>query len=200
MSFFDWFSLCTVTLFVIVFTARTLALGRQGVRVFMIGIGKAGFRAAVEIGAMVLLAAYLLSVVLQALNPWWAPGFWVRTMYHAAAPRMAGVALMIFGYGLFFWGLASFGGSWRIGIDKDSPGTLITEGAFALLRNPVFTFMDMLLAGTVLVYPTWPFLVMAVVFIVGVHFHIREEENFLSGHYGAAYRDYCARVRRYGLF
>jgi protein-S-isoprenylcysteine O-methyltransferase Ste14 len=197
MDFYDWFALAALALFLAAFVGRTLALGARGVRVFVIGAGKRGVRRAVEAAAMVILVLFWALTIGHALR--WErlaavdlPAFTTGAPAHAA-----GAALVAAGLGFFLGALASFGGSWRIGIDKRKPGSLVTGGVFAVTRNPVFLGMDLSFIGTLLLYPTWAFLALAAVFVVGVHFHIREEERFLLEAYGNAYVSYKSRVARY---
>ncbi len=196
MGFFDWFSLAFLLAFLCAFIGRTLVLSARGTRVFMIAEGKGGVRAVIEVGGVVLLALFLALVAVQSVHvPAFAP--LRRALFSWIPGRIAGAVLLAAGLILFVSGLVSFGSSWRIGIDKQKPGELTTTGAFALTRNPVFLAFDLCFIGTFLVYPTWPFLVLGVVFIAGVHVHILEEERFLTGRYGAPYLGYCARVPRY---
>jgi protein-S-isoprenylcysteine O-methyltransferase Ste14 len=68
---------------------------------------------------------------------------------------------------------------------------------FALSRNPIFLAMDLFLVGTALMSGRWIPAAVAVVALAGFHRQIRNEERFLEGHYGDAYRAYRNRVRRY---
>lgn len=199
MDAFDFFSLCALAFFLAVFLGRTVMLARKGIRVFAIGAGKTGFRAVLEIGAIVLLWLFVANTALHGLHLRIRALGWTTTLFTLRPARIVGAALSGFGFFLFLWGILSFGDSWRIGIDKQRPDALVTGGAFGALRNPIFAFMDLYFIGTFLIYPTWPFLAMAAIFTVGVHFHIREEERFLQKRYGEQYAAYCRRVRRYGL-
>ncbi len=199
MDFFDVLSLVVLGVFLAGFLGRTVALETHGVHVFVIGAGKKGIRAAREYAAVVILLVYLAAVPWQALH---APRF-LPVLFTPLVPwtpsRIAGAGFLVLGVSAFIAALVSFGRSWRIGIDTQSPGGLATQGVFKVSRNPIFTSMDLLLIGTFLVYPTWLFLALAVVFAVGVHFHILEEERFLSSRYGKEYTQYAARVPRYFL-
>ena len=42
-----------------------------------------------------------------------------------------------------------------MGIDEEKPGELITTGAFALSRNPIYTAFGMVLIGNFLIIPNW---------------------------------------------
>ena len=96
------------------------------------------------------------------------------------------------------WSLASFGRSFRVGIDTTTPGSLVTSGVFAFSRNPIYTAFAFILLDTFLIFPNWysccftlspPWL-----------FHrqvLREEkeQHNVKEHYGADYAEYC---RKYG--
>ncbi len=199
MNFFDWFSLMALAVFLAAFIGRTVALSARGTRVFVIGAGKHEIRAAVEAGAIVILLLLCAVIVTHSLHARWIPEVLTRTFFSALPARISGAVLIAFGIGLFLAALASFGASWRIGIDKSAPGALMTGGAFGISRNPAFFGMDLIFAGTFLIYPTWIFLALAAIFVIGAHFHILEEERFLREKNGSAYAEYRARVPRYLL-
>jgi protein-S-isoprenylcysteine O-methyltransferase Ste14 len=116
---------------------------------------------------------------------------------HSPLARGIGACLVLVGSVLFIWALASFGTSWRVGIDKRSPRALVTTGLFAFSRNPIFVFVDLYFVGTFLLNGTIIFLMAAVLVVVGLHVQILQEEQFLRAQYGQAYREYCARAPRY---
>jgi protein-S-isoprenylcysteine O-methyltransferase Ste14 len=199
MNFFDWFSLAALAAFLAAFIGRTILLGTRGVRVFVIGAGKSGIRSAIEVGAVVILLLFFTLIVARSLYAPWIPEAISRVFFASLPARILGAALVTTGITLFLAALASFGPSWRIGIDKRKPGALVTGGAFGISRNPVFFGMDLYFIGTFLIHPTWAFLAFGAIFAVGVHFHILEEERFLTEKYGDAYREYRGRVSRYLL-
>ena len=49
---------------------------------------------------------------------------------------------------------AGMGASWRVGVDATERTELVTTGAFAVVRNPIFTAMLTTLAGLTLLVPT----------------------------------------------
>lgn len=89
------------------------------------------------------------------------------------------------------------GKSWRVGIDKDNAGKLVTGGIFSITRNPIFVFIDMYFIGTFLIFPNLFFLILMVITIIGMHYQILQEEYFLLSHYGDEYKKYMNKVRRY---
>jgi protein-S-isoprenylcysteine O-methyltransferase Ste14 len=70
-----------------------------------------------------------------------------------------GIILCVLGLILFMLGLISFGKSFRVGIDEDRPGTLVTTGVFAFSRNPLYTAFGLILTGIFLVLPNWILLI-----------------------------------------
>jgi len=113
------------------------------------------------------------------------------------AARWSGAALVLVGVLLFLAALKAFGDSWRVGIDRKTPGKLVTGGVFAWTRNPIFVFMDLYLLGTFVLEGTLLYLVLAVLGVVAIDRHIRREERFLLEHYGEDYSAYRSRVPRY---
>ena len=111
--------------------------------------------------------------------------------------QAAGAAMVVAGILIFAVALVSFGNSWRVGIDSQTAGKLITTGIFAYSRNPIFVFLDLYLAGTFLLNGSVPFLLIASSGIAGLHIQIRREETFLRHRYGPAYLEYCAKTPRY---
>ena len=146
------------------------------------------------------LALWILAVVLAAIhgsfraiqvlwNPLWSDWLLVQ---------VTGMLMLLAGDGLFVWALVSFGNSWRIGIDEKKAGALVTNGIFTFSRNPIFAFIDLYFIGTFLLSGAPIFLIFAAATILALHYQILQEEKFLSGRYGQAYRDYCKRAGRYG--
>jgi protein-S-isoprenylcysteine O-methyltransferase Ste14 len=192
--------LAALSLFLLLFAARTIHLRvTQGVRVITLVRGKPPGEAALEALFLVAFPIWIADVVVFAW-PGGPPGVvsgWDPVLFDAGAVRYAGAALQLLGVALFAGSLASFGTSWRVGVDRDRPGGLVTGGVFGWSRNPIFLAMDLFLLGTVLMTGRLVPLVFAVGTAVGFHRQILAEERFLAGHYGAAYDAYRARVRRY---
>ena len=93
--------------------------------------------------------------------------------------------------------LVSFGNSFRVGIDVDAPGGLVTTGIFAVSRNPIYVGFFLFLVGQFLVFPNW----IPLAYLVGgallFHRQVLREEDFMRQRYGQEYLEYCGHVRRY---
>ena len=78
------------------------------------------------------------------------------------------------------------------------PVQLITDGPFRYSRNPIYLGEAFILAGLALRSAEWLPFVALPSFILGLTWGpIRWEETALGNAFGAAYRDYCQRTRRW---
>ncbi|MGW8437881.1 methyltransferase family protein [Nocardiopsis sp. NPDC055879] len=147
--------------------------------------------------------------------PWWGSALFVGALAlglaapvaalfdlaTASPPRSVGaigLALMLLGLVLVLVAQSAMGTSWRIGVDEDERTELVTSGVFALVRNPVFTGMGVLLLGQMLVVPSVLSAVALLVFAAAVQVQVRAiEEPYLVRTHGTAYRSYAARTGRF---
>ncbi|HKO25740.1 MAG TPA: isoprenylcysteine carboxylmethyltransferase family protein [Chloroflexota bacterium] len=75
---------------------------------------------------------------------------------------------------------------------------LVTWGPFRLSRNPGYASEAMIYAGIASVVNTlWPFFFLPAVLVVIQRGVIAREEHYLKRKFGAEYRKYKARVRRW---
>ena len=115
----------------------------------------------------------------------------------SAIAAWIGAVLCLLAIVLFLWGLVSFGKSFRVGIDTNKPGNLVTSGAFSISRNPLYMAFFMILAGIFLIFPTWLFFAYFIAGLWVIDRQVCLEENSLRDIYGKEYNDYCNKVRRY---
>ncbi len=117
--------------------------------------------------------------------------------FRSTAVAWVGLALCVGGVLVLLLSLVSFGDSFRVGIDADQPGRLVTKGIFAVSRNPIYVGFFVFLLGEFLVFPTWTPLIALGVASVLFHRQVLREEDFMRQRYGQEYAEYCGRVRRY---
>lgn len=149
----------------------------------------------------------------------WLAGvlFVVALLIGAAAPVLAladivepiaaldETALHVIGVALFLAGLAgtlaaqvAMGESWRIGVDKAERTDLVTDGPFALVRNPVFAAMLPTSLGLALMVPSWVALAGLAALFVALQLQVRVvEEPYLVQTHGERYARYAGRVGRF---
>lgn len=167
-----------------------------------LGIGKSGFKALLEVGFLAILGWWSLEILDRclALNLSLLPDWMNQSLFTSRLVDVAGGAAIVAGLVIFIWALASFGTSWRVGIDHQHPGGLVTAGIFGHTRNPVFIFLDLYFIGTALIQRDIFFLIAAAAVVVGIHYQIKQEEQFLRRQYGRDYERYRERVPRYLVF
>jgi protein-S-isoprenylcysteine O-methyltransferase Ste14 len=197
--FFDWFQLAALAGLVGLGLGRALALYARGVRVVVIDWQRSPAQVLWDLFSVVLflLWAYEIAAYAWPLRVHLVPAALAVVIIDAAAIKVVGVLLVIAGLAIYALALKAFGASWRIGIDRDSPGPLVTDGVFARTRNPIYVGLNLLVAGTFLIQGRLIFLALALGVAAALHEQIRQEERFLAQAHGGAYRDYCARVGRY---
>ncbi len=199
---FDLVLLAALGAFLLLFAGRGVQLRlTTGVNPLQIIRGKPAGEALGELLLVLALPLWLYEAVAAA---WPLPGrvfpaaLYTVVIDHTAA-RVLGSLLVVGGVLLFAAALVSFGASWRVGIDRDTPGALVTGGVFALSRNPIFVFLDGIAVGTFLLTGELFFALFAGVTLLAIHQQILREEAFLEERYGAAYAAYRKRTPRYLL-
>jgi protein-S-isoprenylcysteine O-methyltransferase Ste14 len=120
-----------------------------------------------------------------------------RRFFQSTPVAWLGVGLCAVGVLILVASLVSFGTSFRIGIDADQPGRLVTTGIFAVSRNPIYVGFFVFLVGQFLVFPNWVPLIYLVAATALFHRQVLREEGFMGEHYGQEYAEYRRHVRRY---
>ena len=116
------------------------------------------------------------------------------------SPALAwfGSATAIVGVLLTLLAQLSMGDSWRIGVDENERTDLVTEGAFAFARNPIFTAMVLTAIGLTLMVPNVLAVVGLAALLLALELQVRGvEEPYLLDAHGASYRTYASRVGRF---
>jgi protein-S-isoprenylcysteine O-methyltransferase Ste14 len=174
--------------FVVRSALQYVATGRTG----FVGIsGKVGSVA--WSGGVLLMAGVALSIVapLVALSKTHAPT--EPNLHH-----MLGLATMLAASIVTFLAQTSMGASWRIGVNTNERTHIITNGPFAVCRNPIFSGMLMFSVGLLLTLPGALTLAALLCSWSGIELQVRfVEEPYLLATHGDAYRAYAARVGRF---
>ncbi|NQV80212.1 MAG: isoprenylcysteine carboxylmethyltransferase family protein, partial [Alphaproteobacteria bacterium] len=76
--------------------------------------------------------------------------------------------------------------------------TVVTDGVYRFSRNPIYLGLTAFYLGLAFaVNSGWAILLLPLVLVVMHYGVIAREERYLEGKFGAAYRDYKNRVRRW---
>jgi protein-S-isoprenylcysteine O-methyltransferase Ste14 len=199
MDFLNYFQIGSIVIVVCVVAIKVAySWAATGVIPIAVLRGQGKWRI-VEFLSFLAVILWVVEVLLLALPP--NRNLFPLTLkiglLHARVAHYLGVMLVVFGMIPFLLAYINFGTSWRIGIDRKTPGTLVTEGIFAVTRNPIYVAFILFFFGFFLINGTWFFLIFALLAVVAIHFQILREEEFLQQQYGLSYADYSARTARY---
>ena len=199
MTFFDYLQIAIGVVLLVVIATKAIYLRlATGVNPIVIGRGKGAWRI-VEILSLGSLLLWITEVTLHALHSGYDifPHKVNVALLNAATVKIVGLALVSLGLITFILAFLTFGNSWRIGIDRQKPGTLVTKGIFSITRNPIYLAFDLLSFGMFLMNGNWFFLIFALLAALACHFQILREEEFLRRQYGQDFEEYCGRTVRY---
>jgi protein-S-isoprenylcysteine O-methyltransferase Ste14 len=103
----------------------------------------------------------------------------------------------IFGVGLITLGI--LGRLWStLYIGGKKAATVVSEGPYSVMRNPLYFFSAVAAAGVGAQTGTFSFMIFfGLLTIVAFHIVIHREEKYLSEHFGKTYADYCSTVPRF---
>ena len=138
---------------------------------------------------IVLSLAAALGEAAGWLIPLWEPG--VATVVLGTMTTLGGIAAT-------YLAQLSMGDAWRIGVREEERTRFVTEGPFAVVRNPIFSCMLVAAAGIVVLLPNSLSIASLVCLLSAVELQVRfVEEPYLLRAHGQRYRDYMSRVGRF---
>jgi protein-S-isoprenylcysteine O-methyltransferase Ste14 len=179
----------TIILLLSLVVTRIVLLRRRGIRALYFGsIDKTDF----FIPPFAFFYFYLVFAAAFGLPT-------VSRQQFFASETVTGIGVLFCATGLLLLvlSLASFGKSFRVGIDPDHADALVTTGVFAFSRNPIYAGFACVLVGEFLIFPNWILLAYAIAGTWLLHRQTLREEEYLRRHYGREYVEYSRRVRRY---
>jgi len=184
-----YFACLTFVLMIGMVLTRVILLKKRGIAAMQFGkIDRTDFL----IPPFALFYSYLVFAAVFHL-----PTVSQQEFFHPGLITWGGVFFCLAGLALLLWSIISFGQNFRVGIDSDAPGKLITSGAFAFSRNPIYVAFASILVGQFMNFPNWILLVYTSAALWLFHRQVLREEDFLKKHYSMEFAEYCNRVRRY---
>jgi protein-S-isoprenylcysteine O-methyltransferase Ste14 len=200
ITFLGALQLLALAVFLLLVVGRTVHLRiRSRVNPITLDLVSKGKTGLMEVLLFAGVNLWAVAVVFCALSLEPAPLAWpcrVR-LVDALPAKLLGVTMIFCAFAIFVLALSALGNSWRLGIDENHPGRLVTTGIYAYSRNPIYLFFDLYFLGTFLINGSLFFLIMTVLVALNLHYQILQEERVLTSAHGAAYEAYCARTARY---
>jgi protein-S-isoprenylcysteine O-methyltransferase Ste14 len=137
---------------------------------------------------------YGLGLAVGFLCQWVSP----RAIASSSARYWVGGVVLALGVVVAFWGrrLMDRAGT---NVNPSLPTTaLVVSGPFRLSRTPLYVALTLIYLGLALLANALWVLVSLVPVLLILHYGVvRREERYLEAKFGAAYREYRSRVRRY---
>lgn len=119
-------------------------------------------------------------------------------VFEFAGARGLGLALYALGFAGTTACQLGMGRSWRIGVDPNERTSLVTGGAYRLVRHPIYTSVVATVLGLVLILPNALMFAALALLAAGIDVQVRQvEEPHLERLHGEAYRAWAARSGRY---
>ena len=114
------------------------------------------------------------------------------------AVNIVGLLLAAVGISLTLAAQLGMGSAWRIGVDDTEQTDLVTDGLFALVRNPIFSAMGLTALGLTLMVPNMVAVIGFVALLLALELQVRiVEEPYLRSLHGHAYTRYEATTGRF---
>jgi protein-S-isoprenylcysteine O-methyltransferase Ste14 len=135
------------------------------------------------------IAVFYFGIANAALSrrmPLWFPG-----------QRIVGALVIALGAALISWAVASFRSFWRFTAKLDQGHELATNGAFGLLRHPIYSGMNLVALGSAVWAPTAIVWIGFVFIALGSELRSRSEESVLRPAFGSAYAEYSKRTKKF---
>lgn len=158
---------------------------------------------------MLMLVRHLVAIAVLPFTVTVLIPLWIGRRYHVAlvmGPSAVQVANQLVGVVVLAIGLLLFGASLRYFAVRgrgtlapwDPPKTLVIDGPYRYVRNPMISGVIFILFGEALVLVSWPHAQWALFFLcLNVLYIPVLEEPFLERRFGDAYRQYRRHVRRF---
>ena len=200
MDFLSLFQFVGLFLFAFLFMGMTLYVRRsRKIKAVKLTAKNKGIQGILEISLFAVVVAWAIEVVMYARNEDFRifPPPLDLQLIQSAITGIIGVTLVVLGFVICILALKALGASWRLGIDKETPGELVTSGIYAYSRNPIYIFFNLYFLGTFLINKTLIFLLFTIFVALNLRFQIRAEEKFLLRIHGPAYQHYRMATDRF---
>ena len=126
-------------------------------------------------GTLVFLVVFVLIFLLVAWEQPWT------------APHIAGVAIFIPSFVFFVLARIQLGRAFSV---QARATTLVTTGIYSRIRNPIYVFSGLMIAGAILWANDPRFLLIFAILIPMQIYRSRNEAKVLEAKFGEAYREY----------
>ncbi len=106
--------------------------------------------------------------------------------------------LMLCVAGLFHWSSVAMGRNWALVARTRGDASLVTNGPFAYVRNPIYVALALFMVAVAIAYGHSRLLVIALpLYALATWMRVALEEKVLRAQFGTEYDAYASRVKRF---
>ena len=137
-------------------------------------------------------------VLLQflAFSLLWQGHFWERPL--PIWRVVISIILFVMAAVLSWTSSRALAGQLRVDAALGADHRLVQSGPYALVRNPIYTSMLLVLCAIAVIIAGWKLFVAAVLlFVIGTEIRVRIEERLLASHFGGEFQAYKRNVPAY---
>ncbi|MBC8079954.1 MAG: isoprenylcysteine carboxylmethyltransferase family protein [Gorillibacterium sp.] len=198
MSVTDWISLLLLLLFVFSYIFKILWVKkRNNIKVDVLAKGSKDF------------SLFRIELLVRISSSLWVVTWIFEILYHSQISTIVdsffsnsyisflGLGLTVLGVCLFISAVIYMKNSWRVGIDKQTKTTLITDGIYQVSRNPAFVGFYFMFLGSFVSYANLWTLFVLLLNVIVFHLLVLQEEKHLLLMFGEEYMSYKQKVPRY---
>lgn len=182
-------TLSLMAVFYICYLAKMISQKKKGIDTDQLGKGKEGFAKYIEITLKIttylILVIQIISIILY------------KGTYHVSL-RIAGIVITLIGVIAFITSVVQMKDNWRAGVQREEKTNLVTNGIYAISRNPAFLGFDLMYLGILFSFFNQYLCFFTSFALVLFHLQIvNVEEEFLMETFRDEYLEYKNKVCRY---
>lgn len=126
----------------------------------------------------------------------WQGHFWTRSLPWWRA--VVSVFLFALAAVLSWTSSRALAGQLRIDAALGADHRLVRSGPYAVVRNPIYTSMLLVLCAIAVIITGWKLFVVALLlFVIGTEIRVRIEERLLASHFGEEFQAYKRSIPAY---
>ena len=199
MNYFDFLTLFFMIFFIFVTFLRIKQLKNKNVDVVVLAKGEKPFlNRIIESSYSAGLVIWFSTTFIHIFHlEHYFPQFIFNQLFNFEAIKLLGVFSILTAIMFYVLGLHFLNDSWRIGVDTDNPGQLVTSGIYSLSRNPIMVCLFLFVTGICLIYSSIILILTVIITSFSIHYQVSKEEDFLLDCYGKSYEDYKKTAGRY---